>query len=111
MKERIASKRGIWVCGLLTVFALIGLGPLSAQAQITEIIGSTGDGLGNPLSSPRGIAVDGCNVYVAAAGSSNAFKITPGGVITEIIDSTGDSVGNILSQAFDAQVRVPWLPR
>jgi len=65
---------------------------------ITEIIDSTGDGGGNPLTAPRGIAVDGTgNVYVTGLSSDNAFKITPGGVITEIIDSTGDGVNGLFS--------------
>ena len=64
---------------------------------ITEIIDSTGDGAGNTLDGPKGIAVDGSgNVYVTGEGSDNAFKITPGGVITEIIDATGDGAGNTL---------------
>ena len=29
-------------------------------------------------------------------GSSNAFKISPGGTITEIIDATGDGAENVL---------------
>ncbi|MCH7809213.1 MAG: hypothetical protein IH863_01375, partial [Chloroflexi bacterium] len=47
---------------------------------ITEIIDSTGDGGGNGLSLPFGIAVDGAgNVYVAGFFSDDAFKIaTPG---------------------------------
>ncbi len=64
----------------------------------TEIIDATGDGGGNTLSTPVGIAVDGSgNVYVGGYGSHNAFKITPGGVKTEIIDATGDGGGNALA--------------
>ena len=57
----------------------------------TEIIDATGDGAGNPLGFPSGIAVDGAgNVYVTGQFSDNAFQVTPSGGITEIIDSTGD---------------------
>ena len=70
--------------------------------MITEIIDSTGDGAGNTLNQPFGVAVDGSgNVYVAGFSSSNAFKITPGGVITEIIDASGDGAGNTRGIAVD----------
>jgi DNA-binding beta-propeller fold protein YncE len=43
---------------------------------ITEIIDSTGDGGGNALNEPFGVAVDSSdNVYVTAHMSDNAFKI------------------------------------
>lgn len=61
-------------------------------------INATGDGMGNSLSGPRGIAVDDSgNAYVTGSYSNNAFKITPDGAITEIIDPTGDGMGNSLS--------------
>ena len=79
--------------------------PSIVAAQITEIIDSTGDGMGNTLNYPEGIAVDGNgNVYVAGIDSDNAFKITSGGVITEIIDSTGDGTGNTLYGPADIAV-------
>jgi len=69
----------------------------SEAPTITEIIDPTGDGAGNPLGNPYGIASDGSgNVYVSGDATNNAFKITPGGVITEIIDATGDGAGNTL---------------
>ncbi len=72
---------------------------------ITEIIDSTGDGTGNALNSPHGVAVDGSgNVYVAGYGSDNVFKVAPGGAITEIIDSTGDGSGNVLQAASEVAV-------
>jgi len=73
--------------------------PVPWAGTITQIIDSTGDGAGNTLSSPWGLAVDSSgNVYVAGSLSDNAFKITPGGVISEIIDSTGDGAGNSLNE-------------
>ena len=49
------------------------------------------------MSDPRAITVDGTgNVYVAANGSRNAFKIASGGGITEIIDLFGDHTGHQL---------------
>ncbi len=81
--------------------ALLILMPVSQAVEaktIAQIIDSTGDGAGNPLSDPHGIAVDGSgNVYVAASFSNNVFQIDPNGVITEIIDSTGDGAGNMLA--------------
>ena len=56
---------------LLGVFASPYVG---SDADIAEIIDATGDGGGNTLDSPDGIATD-------SAGSigDNAFKITPAG--------------------------------
>ncbi|MCP3912391.1 MAG: hypothetical protein GY713_15715 [Actinomycetia bacterium] len=73
---------------------------------ITEIINFNGDGTGNRLDEPIGIAVDGAgNVYVSGLRSRNVFQITPGGAITEIIDSSSgvglpwgiavDALGNV----------------
>ncbi|MCH8890300.1 MAG: SBBP repeat-containing protein, partial [Myxococcales bacterium] len=72
-------------------FKIIPTGPR------TEIIDRTGDGAGNLLLGPLGVAVDSSgNVFVAGCASDNVFKITPGGTITEIIDATGDGAGNTL---------------
>lgn len=61
---------------------------------ITEIIDDLGDGQGNVLNNPFGIAVDGLeNVYVSGANSQNVFQVTPGGQITQIADSTGAGPG------------------
>ena len=64
----------------------------------TQIIDATGDGTGNTLSVPYGIAVDSTSgdVYVTGFLSDNAFQITPapGGTITEIIDVLGDRSGD-----------------
>jgi len=75
---------------------------------ITLIMNSTGDGGGNGLSIPLGIATDSSgNVFVTGSLSANAFKIsTPGTcktsgtpcTITEIIDNTGDGGGNTLDR-------------
>ena len=85
---QILAALGLFVCVL----------PSAAAAQtITEIIDDTGDGGGNLLDVPLGIAVDSSgNVYVTGVGFNNVFRITPGGTITEIIDSSGDGEGNSL---------------
>ncbi len=91
MKESVARMMAAWARGLLAVAALIVLGSGNARAVITEIIDANGDGLGNTLSEPIGIAVDSAeNVYLVGFSTDNAFKITPGGVITQIIDANGD---------------------
>jgi uncharacterized protein YjiK len=85
---------------MLGVAALALASPSNAWYVITEIIDATGDGGGNTLAGPYGVAVDSSgNVYVTGFSSHNAFKITPGGTITEIIDSTGDGGGNTLASA------------
>ena len=94
MQQLIA--KSLRISGLSLAFAVF-LVPSIGTAQITEIIDTTGDGLGNTLDYPWAIAVDGSgNVYVTGTNSDNAFQITPGGAITEIIDATGDGLGNPL---------------
>ncbi len=87
--------------GAIAATVALGIGlallPVTVMAQgvITEIIDGSGDGAGNTLSVPVGVAVDGAgNVYVAGRDSDNAFRITPAGTITEIIDASGDGAGN-----------------
>jgi len=78
---------------------------IAPDGVASVIIDSSGDGAGNTLSEPSAIATDSIgNVYVGGGGtgvdhigSSNVFRITPGGVITEIIDHTGDGAGNGLT--------------
>lgn len=68
--------------------------PLSTFPLIEVILDSGGDGLGNPLSGPNGIAVGPSgNVYVAGDASNNVFAIGPGcgaSGVEEILDATGD---------------------
>jgi hypothetical protein len=96
-KGRRAGPFSFAVAAWIAVAMLLG-NPIGAAGQnITEVIDVTGDGMGNALDFPEGIAVDDFgNVYMTGAGSDNAFKITPGGVITQIIDGTGDGMGNML---------------
>jgi len=71
---------------------------ITPGGTITEIIDSTGDGVGNTFNAPSGVATDSSgNVFVTGAASDNVFKITPGGTITQIMDSTGDGSGNTLN--------------
>ena len=68
---------------------------IAPNGVATEIINSTGDGMGNTLNFPFGIALDSSgNVFVSGAFSHNAFQIDPNGAITQIIDSTGDGAGS-----------------
>ncbi|MEZ5215131.1 MAG: SBBP repeat-containing protein [Ilumatobacteraceae bacterium] len=72
--------------------------------MITEIIDSTGDGAGNLLSRPYGVAVDGAgNAYVTGSTLTTCSGV-PGGVITEIIDATGDGAGNSLVSPYAVAV-------
>jgi len=83
------------------VAGLVLCDPATSLAQkIVELIDTTGDGSGNVLQYPEGLAVDESgNVYVAGRDTDNVFKITPAGVITELIDGTGDGGGNVLVRA------------
>jgi len=50
---------------------------MDPEGTITRIIGPEGDGAGNALNFPIGIATDASgNVFVGGSGSDNAFKIT-----------------------------------
>lgn len=72
----------------------------AANAQITEIVDSSGGGPGAPLDKPAGIGVDGLgNVFVTGATTNNVLMITPAGTITEIIGAAGDGSGSGLSSA------------
>src|SRR6185503_8368458 len=85
----------VYVTGVVNnqAFKIVPGGP------ITEIITAFGDGIGNFLTAPYGVAVDDVtgNVFVAGILSHNAFKITTVGTITKIIDSPGDGT-HALSQ-------------
>ncbi len=71
-----------------------GFDSLKRLEAVRRRIDASGDGT-SALSFPRDVAVDALgSVYVAADGSHNVFKVTPGGVITEIIDAAGDGAGN-----------------
>ncbi len=64
---------------------------------VTEIIDANGDGGGNMLDGPCGVAVDGDgNVFVAGGGIDSTFRIEPDGTITQIIDLNGDGAGQAL---------------
>ncbi len=87
------------------VFAVLGL-TSDATAQITEIIDGSGDGAGNSLIRPRGVAVDDSgNFYLAGFASDNVFRVTEGGVVSVLLDINGprdvavDGVGNVFVAA------------
>jgi len=85
---------------------------ITTTGVITEIINSNGDGTGNILSRPYGIAIvqspsnnqppvttpqvtlEDKTIFVSGFYSDNVFKIAPDGTITEIIDIDGDGTGN-----------------
>ncbi|MFQ5424130.1 MAG: hypothetical protein ACE5F9_09130 [Phycisphaerae bacterium] len=73
-----ASRAISLITALAAVSLVAALGAGRAPAQtITEIIDATGDGAGNGLGQPFGVAVDAAgNTYVTGASSHNAFKIT-----------------------------------
>ena len=75
-------------------FLLIGN---SSSALGEEIVNALGDGLGNGLDRPGGVAVDNFGVvYVAGRDSNNVLRVAPSGQVTEIMDSLGDGAGNLL---------------
>jgi uncharacterized protein YjiK len=78
---------------------------ISSGGTITEILDSTGDGLGNTLFGAAGVAIDASdNVYVSGWGTENVFKITPAGVVSEVIDSSGDGAGADLNNPYAISV-------
>lgn len=65
------------------------------DGSVDVVIDSSGDGQGNLLSGPLGLAVDAQdNLFVGGSRSANLFRVTPGGAVTELIDATGDGQGN-----------------
>jgi hypothetical protein len=101
------TRRLDWLV-IVLIPLVASIAPSLGHAQITQIIDSTGDGGGNTLAGPFGIAVDASgNAFVGGAATSNVFKITSGGVITEIIDGTGDGGGN----PSRTRLTLPWTDR
>ena len=84
----------------LLVFALFVIGTVPcALAQVSEILNASGDGTGNALDIPYGVAVDHAgNVFVAGNATDNVLKITSSGDVTEIMDASGDGAGNLLEE-------------
>lgn len=85
------------------VVFLVSSPGLPSQA-VKAVLTSAGDGLGNALDLPRGIAVDGIgNLYVAGVESDNVFRVTDPGLptqsITQLIDATGAGTGSALDGA------------
>jgi len=97
------SLGNVFVSGFLTDNAF----KITPGGTITEIIDSTGDGVGNILNNPIGVATDSSgNVFVVGVAFDKVFKIDIPGtcstdglecIITLIIDSTGDGSGNTLN--------------
>jgi len=101
MKQCEVVVKSICIVLLLSV---LSTGSAAAQT-ITKIIDTTGDGIGNSLRWPNGIAIDGSgNVYVTGSDTDNAFKITPEGVITKIIDASSVGAGNTLDYPYSIAV-------
>ncbi|UCG17214.1 MAG: lamin tail domain-containing protein [Phycisphaerales bacterium] len=75
--ERHETHCVLLMLAAVLVASVLGAGRAAAQV-ITEIIDATGDGAGNALDNPYGIAVDGAgNAYVARRDSDSALKIAP----------------------------------
>lgn len=86
------------VSGFLFAAAMGGLlTSVSTGQVVTEVLDVTGDGSGNSLVLPQGIAVDSAgNVYVVGLASRNVFRIATTGVVTQVIDESGDGNGNFM---------------
>lgn len=88
---------------------VLGIAAAAGSAQVVQVIDAAGDGAGNPLDAPLGIAIDGSGtLYVTGRGSDNAFRITDPGqptqTITAILDASGDGAGNVLDDPFRVAV-------
>ena len=58
---------------------------------VTRFIDATGDGVGNPLSLPAGIAVDESGaVYLGGRNSDNVFKIPAALTPVELLTFSGE---------------------
>ncbi len=56
----------VFTLAAILVVSALGPGKATAQFIVTEIIDATGEGAGNELDHPNGIAVDAAgNVYVS----------------------------------------------
>jgi sugar lactone lactonase YvrE len=74
--------------------------PSTAAPVVTEILDSSGDGLGAEFHEPGDASVAvtaGGDVYATGRVSHNAFRISGSGEITEIINASGDEAGHILT--------------
>ncbi|MDG2304655.1 MAG: hypothetical protein P8R42_08340 [Candidatus Binatia bacterium] len=64
------------------------------------IIGPAGDGAGNLLSVPFGLAIDPSdNVFVGDEGIGNVFRVAPGGAISLVLGPDGNGHGTGLIEA------------
>jgi hypothetical protein len=82
---------------------------------VTEVIDAAGDGAGNPLDFPFGIALDATgNLIVAGISSHNVFKVAPGGGVTHLLSGltafiphvAADAAGNVFVGDDDAVLRI-----
>jgi uncharacterized protein YjiK len=84
---------------------VVRIDPTTNPVTVTPIIDATGDGQGNVLDGPSGVAVDHKgNVFVTGQDSDNVFQIAPDGTITEIMNLCGDGRGNLLRGPNDLAV-------
>jgi hypothetical protein len=78
--------RTAWIA--LVVLALASLPEATAAQTVVTVLGPEGDGGGNTVDSPLGVAVDAAgNAYVASVRTDSVFRITPTGAVMEIYKS------------------------
>ena len=83
---------------LIPILLLLGPAFAAAAERIVEVIGPAGDGKGNPLRAPIGLARDATgNLFVSGMLSDNVFRIAPDGSVSQVIDQSGDGEGHELA--------------
>ncbi|MCP3981896.1 MAG: hypothetical protein GY716_21545 [bacterium] len=77
----------------------------------SEILSAAGDGQGNSLLNPAGVAVDASgNVYVASQGTSRVFRISPDATAGSVPDGADQSGPPLTVTRVGSELLLQWGP-